>query len=320
MGTKFLITGGAGFIGREVVKQLLKEGNKIVVIDNLSFGRLENIKEFKNSPNFKFYKEDILNYDKIKEIIMVEKAKIAIHLAALHYIPYCNEHQDEAMNVNVNATYQLFFYLAKAGIEKILFASSGAIYASEESELVENKDLPQPVDIYGLTKLLGENICEYFSRNFKLKITAMRFFNTYGPYETNPHLIPEIIKQLKAGNYNLLLGNIKTKRDYIYVEDLANAICELSLSKDDKLFEIINIGTGLEHSAEEIIECIERLIGKKINILIDQNRIRKNDKMHQIASLDLAKAKINWRPKYKIDEGLKKLLTFENLLDLSKDD
>jgi len=314
MGTKFLITGGAGFIGREVVKKLLKKGNEIVVIDNLSFGRLENIEEFKNSANFKFYKEDILNYDKIKDIIMAEKAQIAIHLAALHYIPYCNEHQDEALNVNVNATYQLFSYLAKAGIERILIASSGAIYASEEHGLVENVDLPQPVDVYGLSKLLDEDICEYFSQNYSLKITAMRFFNTYGPYETNPHLIPEIMKQLKEGNYNLLLGNIKTKRDYIYVEDIASAICELSLSKDEILFEIINIGTGIEHSAEEIIECVGSIIGKKINIEIDQNRIRKNDKMHQIASVDLIKSKINWMPKYGIEAGLIELLKYEGIV------
>ena len=315
MKEKILITGGAGFIGREVVKQLLDLKYAIVILDNFSFGRQKNISEFLQNSLFKCIKEDINNYENISQIIRNEKPTSIIHLAALHYIPFCNSHPLDTIETNVNATFNLLKASSDNNVKKVLFASSGAIYASRDFSLKEDVEVPEPVDIYGLSKLLGEKICEYFSKISDCTITAMRFFNTYGPYETNEHLIPEIIKQIKNNNYKLKLGNIKTKRDYIYVEDIAKAIVELANTQITNKYQAVNIGTGLEFSAEQIISRISKIMNKDIQVMIDKNRLRNADKMHQIASLDSIQTILGWVPRYGIDEGLKKLLIFEKLLE-----
>jgi SAM-dependent methyltransferase len=145
----------------------------------------------------------------------------------------------------------------------------------------------------------------------------MRFFNTYGPFETNPHLLPEIMKQLREGTL-IKLGNITSKRDYIFVEDIANAIKLLSLSKRIGKCEILNIGTGLEYSAEEIVNNLSKLLQREISIKVDENKLRNSDKMHQIASLIRIKELINWKPQYDIQKGLQALLDYEQLVKSSE--
>ncbi len=311
---KYFITGGAGFIGRELVKQILVEKHSVTIYDNFSFGRIENIEEFKSDPLLIIIRGDITNYNDLFKIVKNAKPDIVIHLAALHFIPFCNANPTETIRNNVEGTYGIFEAASKLGVKRVLFASSGAIYASETYPLDEKKDIPQPVDVYGCSKLLGESICEYFSRKSDMQVITMRFFNTYGPYETNEHLIPEIMKQLHNGNV-LRLGNMMTKRDYIFTEDIVRGIILLSQSKIFKNnFEIVNIGSGYEYSGEEIIECIGSILNRKILLELDPERMRNSDKMHQIASLKHIEELTNWRPKYSIIEGLRKLLLHEALL------
>jgi len=292
---------------------LLERREKVLIYDNFSFGSNFNIKEFRDNKDFRFIKDDILNQANMEEALLNFKPDIIIHLAALHFIPYCNSHPLETIQVNVNGTYGIIEAAIKTGVSKILIASSGAIYKSEDHELTEDFDLPKPVDTYGISKLLCENICEYFSRKADIHFQVMRFFNTYGPYETNEHLIPDILKQLHHGDV-LKLGNLKTKRDYIFTEDIAKAIVELSYAKKIENFNVVNIGSGKEYSGEELIEKITEIINRKIEIQTDQTRVRTNDKMNQIASLKKIKSQIDWEPEHSIEEGLKKLLKFEKLI------
>lgn len=310
---KILITGGAGFIGREVVKQCLQEKYEVIIYDNFSFGKIENIKEFIGDNNFSLIVGNINEEEKINKVVNETKPDVCIHLAALHFIPFCNTHPLDTLSINVNGTYSVFNACVKNNVKKILFASSGALYESVERELVEQGDLPKPVDIYGCSKLLGEQVCEYFTNTSDVSIIAMRLFNTYGPFETNPHVIPEIIGQLKQGG-TVKLGNVETKRDYIYTEDIAKAIIKLAETEMENKFEVVNIGTGVEYSVAEIIEEIGRLLGKKIIIEKDPMRYRKSDKMHQIASLKKISRLTKWKSQNNLHEGLKKLLKHEGLL------
>ena len=310
---KYFITGGAGFIGRELVKQLLEEKHSVTIYDNFSFGRMENIAEFEDNSSFKIIRGDIKEYSNLFEAMKTITPDVVVHLAALHFIPFCNANPTDTIRNNVEGTYGVFEAASKLGVKRVLFASSGAIYASEEHPLDEKKDIPQPVDVYGCSKLLGEGVCKYFSRISAMQIVTMRFFNTYGLYETNEHLIPEIMKQLHRGDV-LHLGNMKTKRDYIFTEDIARAIHLLSQSnKFERNYEVVNIGSGVEHSGEEIIETIGNILGRKIILNVDPTRMRNSDKMHQIANLAYTQSFINWEPKFQIEQGLRIILEKEHI-------
>ncbi len=311
---KYFITGGAGFIGREVTRQLLKENHTVTIYDDFSFGRDENIAEFRANNSLKVVKGRIQDHDHLLNSMKDLQPDCIIHLAALHFIPFCNSHPLETIQANVEGTYSVFEAASKLQVKRVLFASSGVLYQSEEKPLEETGDPPTPTDVYGCSKFIGEQLCEYFSRKPDGQYIIMRFFNTYGLYETNEHLIPEIMKQLHNGN-RLKLGNIKTKRDYIFTEDIARAIILLSQSnRISKKLELVNIGSGKEFSAEEIVNKIALLMRQDINIDVDAQRIRPSDKMHQTASLEHIKELINWNPEHSLEDGLTKLLKFEKLI------
>jgi UDP-glucose 4-epimerase len=310
---KILITGGAGFIGREVVKQALKAGHSVVIYDNYSFGRNENIDEFRTNPLLKIIKGNIENHEELISAVKLSQPETIIHLAAIHFVPYCNTHPLETIRINVEGTHSVFEAAIACNVKRVLFASSGAIYASEEHALDEKNDIPAPVDIYGISKLLCEHSGKYYFDKYGIGSIAMRFFNTYGPYETNEHLIPEILKQLKRSR-TVKLGNVKTKRDYIFTEDIAKAILQLAVSNNLEKHEIMNIGTGKEYSAEEIIDTMSELLGYRITIEVDGMKMRKSDKLHQIAGGAKIRSIIGWYPQYSLKDGLKILLKHENLL------
>jgi len=303
------ITGGAGFIGRWLVARCLEEGLRVAVYDNLSTGKKENIVPFLK--HIDFFEADILDYQSLKTSMDKVKPSVIFHLAAYHFIPFCNEHPLETIRVNVEGTYSVLRAATECGVAKAVIASTGAIYPSEESPLSEDKAVA-PSDIYGLSKVLAEEIARFFANTTQLRCIVARLFNTYGPYETNPHLIPHIIQSLHKAP-RVELGNIHTKRDYIYVEDVANLLLQCSRINDQR-YVVINIGTGREYSAQEIVAEIADLMGIQIEIVISPERIRAVDKLHQIADITKLVQLTGSRPQHSLREGLKKYLIHEGLL------
>ena len=309
---KYVVTGGAGFIGREVVRQLLSAGHSVSIYDDFSFGREANIKEFARHPQLQVTKGKVEDFTALHACVLSFRPDVVIHLAALHFIPYCNRHPLQTIRINVEGTYSVFDSCEQAGVSKVVMASTGAIYPSDENELLES-GAAQPVDVYGCSKHLDEGIAEYFARRGRTRVMTIRFFNCYGPYETNEHLIPEIIKQLKQQPY-LELGNLKTKRDYIYVADMARGIILLSQTGRAKPYEGVNLGTGLEYAGEELGHSIGRNLGREIEIRVDQARFRPSDKMHQKASTRRLRELTDWTPQIGIEEGLRLLLQHEGMM------
>jgi len=300
---KTIITGGAGFIGSAVVPALINEGHDIYVLDNLSFGSREFIK----ISDDRFFLADIRDYAKIREIFNLIKPDIVIHLAAIHFIPYCNQHPFEAADTNIRGTMNVLRACGEMnGLKKFFFASTAAVYPILDVAVTETHEL-HPLDIYGLSKLTGEHLCKEFYLTTGVDTTVCRFFNAFGPNETNPHLIPEIEKQLRSGSRTIRLGNLTPRRDFIHTFDMANAVKHL-LELKDSGYETFNLGRGIEYSVVDIVKSFERQLNQKIEIEIDPERVRKVEREHLLAEVTKLKKYTGWKPEWDIDEGIRNLI------------
>lgn len=300
---KILITGGAGFIGSAIVPELRKDGYEIFVLDNLSFGN----RDFIDIPDDQFFLADIRDFEKVKEIILQLNPEIVIHLAAIHFIPYCNQHPFEASDINIRGTMNILDACKNlTSLEKIFFASTAAVYPICDYAVNENHEL-LPLDIYGLSKLTGEHLFKKFWLETGIDTVICRFFNAFGPNETNPHLIPEIESQLREGLRTIKLGNLTPKRDFIHTYDMARAVNKL-LKQKDTGYNIFNLGRGVEYSVVEIVEAFERQINEKIEIEVDPARVRKVERQHLLADVSKLKEVTGWRPVHSIDEGIQDMV------------
>lgn len=303
MSKKVLITGGAGFIGSALSKHLQEEGHEVFVIDNLSFGR----RELAGVPDNRFFNVDIRDRAATQKVLDGTRPNIVLHLAAIHFIPYCNQHPAEAADININGTINVLESAGmKGSVEQVFVASTAAVYPIADGAMDEEHALG-PMDIYGTTKLATEKIASEFHLRTKMPVIIGRFFNAFGPNETNPHLFPEIQRQVLGGARTLRLGNLDPKRDYIHTEDMSRAMSAL-LMKGIKGYDTFNIGRGIEYSVREVVEAFERQLGEKLNIEVDPARVRKVERMHLLADVRKLKQATGWEPKWGIDEGVATLL------------
>jgi UDP-glucose 4-epimerase len=300
---KVLITGGAGFIGSAVVPALHTEGYEIYVLDNLSFGK----REFIDIPDKCFFHSDIRHEDQVLDIVRNLNPDILIHLAAIHFIPYCNQHPFEAADTNIRGSINVLNACKKSkSLKKLFFASTAAVYPIEDHAIRESNRL-LPLDIYGLSKLAGEHLCREFFLETGIDTIVCRFFNAFGPNETNPHLIPEIEKQLREGMSKIKLGNVTPKRDFIHTYDMASAVKKL-LKVDKSGFDIFNLGRGIEYSVGDIVDAFARQLNQEILIEIDPSRVRKVEREHLLADVTKLKQVAGWEPVWSIDDGIRNLI------------
>lgn len=300
---KILVTGGAGFIGSAVVPTLKSEGYEVYVLDNLSFGN----RKFIDIPDSHFLLADIRDKIKVEEILTKLEPDVIVHLAAIHFIPYCNQHPFEAADINIRGTMNVLAAAKKlTGLKKFFFASTAAVYPIAE-EAVNESHVLLPLDIYGVSKLTGEHLCHEFYLETGIDTIICRFFNAFGPNETNPHLIPEIEKQLREGLRTIKLGNLTPKRDFIHTYDMAAAVKQL-LKLENIGYDTFNLGRGIEYSVVEIVEAFERQLNDKITIEVDPDRVRKVEREHLLADVVKLKKIASWEPVWGIDEGIRNLI------------
>ncbi|MBS1534257.1 MAG: NAD(P)-dependent oxidoreductase [Bacteroidetes bacterium] len=300
---KILVTGGAGFIGSAIVPKMQKEGHEVYVLDNLSFGN----RDFISVDDAHFFQGDIREADFVTQTLKSIEPEAIVHLAAIHFIPYCNANPFESADINIRGTMNVLNAAKKLkNLKKVFFASTAAVYPISDHAVDENHTL-LPLDIYGLTKLTGEHLCREFQLQTGVDTICCRFFNAFGPNETNPHLIPEIEKQLRNGARSIALGNLAPKRDFIHTFDMANAVYALVMLENTG-YDTFNLGRGIEYAVTEIVQTFEQLLGEKITVEIDPARTRKVERMHLLANVDKLKNRTGWAPNWSIEEGIKDLI------------
>lgn len=298
---KILITGISGFIGGALFQRF--KDSDIYTIDNLSFGN----RDFIEIPPSNFYIEDIRNRSRVFDIIGSIQPDWVIHLAAIHFIPYCNRYPFESAQVNIEGTKNILDACeVTPSVKKVMYSSTAAVYPIIDGPISE--EIPTgPLDIYGLSKLTGEYLCRAYHERTRVPTIICRFFNAFGPNETNPHLIPAIQEQINQGKRKISLGNLEPKRDFIHTSDMANAI-QLLMQTFNTGIDIFNLGQGKEYSVMEIVEAFEHCLGEKITVLQDPARMRKSDRMHLLADISKLKAYTGWEPRVGIIEGIRKLI------------
>jgi UDP-glucose 4-epimerase len=304
MKKQILITGGLGFIGSNLIKKLLAMDFFLIIVDNLSNSSLKILKNFPKNSYF-FIKSDINNKKKILNKIKKFNPEILIHLAAIHYMPYCLKNPQETKKVNIVGTENILKIAHTKGINKIIFSSSAAVYGNSNKKHKETDKL-FPGEIYGKSKLTAEGKIKKYCPSKNIKYLILRFFNVFGPNDFTPHFIPSILKRIKKSSV-IETGNLKTARDYIYIDDLVSILTKI-IKKGKINNDIYNIGTGNGTTGGKIIKIIEKIKGINIKVSKNIDLVRKTDPQKIIASIRKISTAYKWSPRYGIYSGLKKII------------
>jgi len=281
-----------------------ERGDDVLVVDSLRNGRRELIDAL--SPQARLIETDVRDSEAMREIIEKTRPQALCHLAAIHFIPYCNRYPLEALDINVQGTLSVLEACKAAPPEMVVVASTAAVYGISD-EPCKEADTPGPLDIYGISKHTCEQLSWLYSADTEAPCIAARIFNAVGPNETNLHLVPQLVNQLVRGERVVSLGNLEPRRDYIHTSDLARGLMA-ALDHKQKGYDVFNIGTGQEHSVKDIVAMCEEVLGEPIEIRQSTRLTRKVDRMHLCANIDKIRKATGWEPKVGIREALRELL------------
>ncbi len=300
-----LVTGGAGFVGSRLVQLLKLEGYRVVVVDSLLWGD-ERLAGSIDADSVHLLHGDIRDPDLMRRAADMGPYAVVYHLAALHYIPYCAAHPAEALSVNVVGTQTLLEALMSAPPGTFVFISTGDVYAPKDAPHSEDDQL-RPFSMYGLSKLFGEQLVVAAAHPLERTLFKVaRLFNVFGSGETNPHVIPDIIAQIKQGD-RICLGNTWPRRDYIHVSDVARALLALGRQRGSGQCEYFNVGTGVASSIDDIMGIFRRILGRDLAVEVDDSRIRKVERPHLQASTAKIHQQTGWKPQVSLGTGLREL-------------
>lgn len=307
---KILITGGAGFIGSNLTKTLLEQGENIICIDNLNDYyspdiKKNNIKQFQDNPNYHFFKLDIKNLDNLRKIFSENKFTAVIHLAARAGVRASIENPSNYIQTNIQGTLNLLECLKKTSDTKFIFASSSSVYGNiTEVPFKEDMNITAPVSPYAATKLSTEAISYTYHHLYNIPMVGLRFFTVFGPHNrpdmAHYKFTQAILEEKPITKY----GDGTTSRDYTYVDDVVEGIISCLDKNSD--FEIINLGNNTPITLNEMINTLEKVIGKKA--IIKQEGVPAGDVIKTYANISKAKELLNWEPKTPYKEGVKKMV------------
>ncbi len=290
---KYIVTGGAGFIGSNLVDRLVEQGHSVVVIDNLSTGKKENI-----NPKVDFHQMDICDFNIINPVF--EGVDCVFHLAAIPRVPLSIEDPVGTSHVNILGAINVFKAAIDNKVKRVIFASSSSVYGNQPKLPLEEKMIPNPISPYGLQKLVGEQVAKMFSDIYGIQIVCLRYFNVYGPridFDSDYSLVLGKFLRLRAQNKPLtIFGDGEQTRGFCFVGDVVDANIKAAESKKIKGGDVINIGQEKSHSIKSLAE----MVGGEIQYL----SARAGDPRHTQADISLAKELLSWEPKVEFKDGV----------------
>jgi len=298
-----LVTGGAGFIGSHICEELLSYGKKVVIVDNLSTGRQENI-----PPGTEFLELDVTDRAGMQRAL--KDVDLIFHVAAQPSARASVEDPRLDFESNVRGTYNLLTAALEANVKKLIYTSSSAVYGEPKHLPLDEKHVPDPSTPYGTSKLCGERYCIVFSRIYGLPCTCLRPFNVYGPRENPETSLDEVALYTRAVLKKqpiTIYGDGNQTRDFVYVKDVAHAHI-LAAEHDASIGQVLNIGTGSEISINRLVQKIEETTGSKA--MAQYEPWPPGDIYREFANNQLAEAMIGYSPVTILREGIGELVRF----------
>lgn len=325
-----LVTGGAGYIGSHTVINLLENGYKVVIFDNLEVGHIETVETLKKiSNNVEFIKGDLKNFDDINSVFKKYKIDAVLHFAAYALVSESVEKPEKYYENNVKGSFNLFNAMVENNVKKIVFSSTCAVFGEPEYTPIDENHSKKPVNPYGETKLKVEDILKDFDTKYDLKFVALRYFNVAGAdsksrtgewHNIETHLIPNILKSAlnNSGEFKIFGNDYDTKdgtciRDYVNVEDLARAhILALKFLENNNKSDDFNIGTGSGDSVFDVFYAVQEVIAKGIKFEICQKR--EGDPAKLFADNKKATEILGWKPHNTLKDSIKTAYEWEKML------
>lgn len=297
-----LVTGGAGFIGSNLVDRLIEEGHKVVVLDNLSTGKKENI-----NSKAKFYLMDICNKT-IREILKNEKIDAVYHNAAQINVQKSINDPMYDGDVNILGTINLLEACKEANVKKIIYSSTAAVYGEPEYLGIDENHPINPISFYGISKYTPEQYIKMYNKLYGIDYTILRYSNVYGIRQEpkgEGGVIAIFMDKLFKDESPIIFGDGTATRDFIYVEDIVEANV-MSLCRGSR--EVFNIGTGKATSIKELFYIMKEIMN--VDVDVEYRKERKGDIKHSFFINNKAKNKLGWIPRYTLEEGLYKTIIY----------
>jgi len=310
-----LVTGAGGFIGSHLTERLVELGFNVTAFvrynSRNNWGWLEKSKYLKE---IKVVTGDIRDYDSVKDAM--KGIDTVFHLAALIGIPYSYVSPLAYIKTNVEGTYNILQAARELGVERVIHTSTSEVYGTAQFIPISENHPINPQSPYAASKAAADFLALSYYRSFGLPVIILRPFNTYGPRQSARAVIPTIITQILSGNREVKIGNISSTRDFNYVADTVEAFIEI-VKCNDAVGKVVNAGSGVEISIENLVKEISSLMGVEIRIKQEEQRMRpeKSEVMRLICDNSQIKKLTNWEPKYDLITGLKATIKWleENL-------
>ena len=301
------MTGGAGFIGVPLVAELRRRGHEVAVLDDFSVGARERLAPL---AGVHVLEADLRDREAVARAVEQAEPTAIAHLAARHFIPWCEANPEQTDAINVHGTRHLLEATRATGVRRILLASTADLYEPGTRPHSESDRLAPP-SVYGRSKLAAERLlAEHAERNPETVTQALRLFNVYGPGETNPHVLPAILEQLHAGDA-LALGNTQARRDWLFVDDAVRAIAGLLELPDGR--GPVNVAGGRAASVDDLLDALRAITGRDLRVRRDPARMRPSDRPVLAADLSRLREVLPGFSATPLEQGLRATLAAEGL-------
>ena len=309
-----LITGGAGFIGSHLVDRLIADqNNRVIVVDNFNDFYDPAIKRANIAPhigrdNFELLESNIADAGAMDDLFARSRFDLVVHLAARAGVRPSLADPLAYEETNVRGTYALLEAARRSGVTRFVFGSSSSVYGvNAKVPFSEDDPIAQPISPYSATKIAGEAACHAFSHLYDMRIVCLRFFTVYGPRQRPDLAIHKFARLIAAGKPLRIYGDGTTRRDYTYIDDIISGV-EAAISYDQSQFEIINLGESETVELRELVEVIERAMGKRA--ILTRQPEQPGDVPVTYANIDKARRLLGYNPQTGIDVGIEKFVAW----------
>lgn len=303
----YLVTGGAGFIGSNISRELLRRGQRVRVFDNFSTGRMSNLEDI--AGKIEIIRGDLRDLSSVTNA--VEGADFILHQGALPSVPRSIRDPIASNDANVTGTLNVLVAARYKGVRRVVYASSSSVYGDTEILPKVEAMKPNPLSPYALTKLTGEHYCRIFYRIYGLETVCLRYFNVFGPYQDPSSqyaaVVPKFITAYMKGEPSTIYGDGEQSRDFTYIENVVNANL-LATEAQNAPGKVFNIACGERYTVNHLADIIGKIIGSYIEPIHIPTRT--GDVRHSLADITAAREILKYNPVISLEEGLRKTIAW----------